>query len=219
MKKSGSNTHRHNGILSDHLRFSIYLALKRVMDLALGGLLTIIAIPILIICAVAVRLEGPGSIFFFQNRTGKGGRRFKMYKLRTMVHDADDLKEKYQHLNIHSYPDFKIPEDPRVTRVGRFLRKTSLDELPQLFNVIRGDMSLVGPRPTSFEASNYDIWHTARLEVIPGITGLWQISGRSNVGFDDRARLDVDYIRNRSLWLDLKILFRTFSSVIKRDGA
>ncbi|MEE8343386.1 MAG: sugar transferase [Gammaproteobacteria bacterium] len=219
MKPSGSNIRRHKGILSNRLRFSIYLALKRVMDLVLGGLLAIIALPILIICAVAVRIEGPGPIFFLQDRTGKSGRRFKMYKLRTMVHDADDLKEKYQHLNVHSYPDFKIPEDPRVTRVGRFLRKTSLDELPQLFNVIRGDMSLVGPRPTSFKASNYDIWHTARLEVIPGITGLWQISGRSNVGFDDRARLDVDYIRNRSLWLDLKILFRTFSSVIKRDGA
>ncbi len=219
MKYSRSNTRRHKGIPSDRLRFRIYLASKRTMDLVLGGLLTILAIPILIICAVAVRIEGPGAIFYFQDRTGKSGRRFKMYKLRTMVHDADDLKDKYQHLNIHSYPDFKIPEDPRVTRVGRFLRKTSLDELPQLFNVIRGDMSLVGPRPTSFKASNYDIWHTARLEVIPGITGLWQISGRSNVGFDDRARLDVDYIRNRSLWLDLKILFRTFGSVIKRDGA
>ena len=219
MKQSSSHTNYRRHILNDSIRLRIYLVLKRVMDLGFTGILLFIAIPILLGCVLAIKIEGPGPVFFLQDRTGKSGRRFKMYKLRTMVTDADNLKEKYQHLNIHSYPDFKIPDDPRITRVGRFLRKTSLDELPQLFNVITGEMSLVGPRPTSFKASNYDLWHTARLEVTPGITGLWQISGRSNIGFDDRARLDVEYIRNRSLWLDLKILFRTVTCVINREGA
>ena len=219
MKQSSSHTSYRRHILNDSIRLRIYLVLKRVMDLVFTGILLFIAIPILLGCVLAIKIEGPGPVFFLQDRTGKSGRRFKMYKLRTMVTDADNLKEKYQYLNIHSYPDFKIPDDPRITRVGRFLRKTSLDELPQLFNVITGEMSLVGPRPTSFKASNYDLWHTARLEVTPGITGLWQISGRSNIGFDDRARLDVEYIRNRSLWLDLKILFRTVACVINREGA
>jgi lipopolysaccharide/colanic/teichoic acid biosynthesis glycosyltransferase len=118
-----------------------------------------------------------------------------------------------------TYPDFKIPNDPRITRVGRFLRKTSLDEFPQLLNVFKGDMSLVGPRPTSFCSSTYALWQTARLGVTPGITGLWQVSGRANIDFDERNRLDIEYIRNQSFWYDIKILFRTFRCVLKRDGA
>ena len=118
-----------------------------------------------------------------------------------------------------SYPDFKIPSDPRITRVGRFFRKTSLDELPQIFNVIWGDMSLVGPRPTSFPSSTYDLWHTARLEIKPGITGLWQVSGRCEIGFNTRSRLDIAYVRNLSLLLDIKILLRTIGSVIHQNGA
>ena len=129
------------------------------------------------------------------------------------------MKEDLQHLNELSFPDFKISDDPRITRVGRFLRKTSLDELPQLFNVLKGDMSLVGPRPTSFGVETYSLWHTARLDVKPGITGLWQILGRSSIDFDERLRLDIAYIRNRCLTLDIKILFRTIGSVLKRNGA
>ncbi len=142
-----------------------------------------------------------------------------MYKFRTMVSDAEKLKQNYADLNELSWPDFKISDDPRVTRVGRFLRKTSLDELPQIINVLKGDMSLVGPRPTSFDASTYDLWHTERLEVLPGITGLWQVNGRSDVDFDERARLDIEYIEKQSVWLDLWILYRTIFVIFNQRGA
>jgi lipopolysaccharide/colanic/teichoic acid biosynthesis glycosyltransferase len=123
------------------------------------------------------------------------------------------------HLNEHTYPDFKITNDPRVTRVGRILRKASLDELPQILNVIQGDMSLVGPRPTSFKAETYQLWHTARLELKPGLTGLWQVSGRADLNFDDRLRLDIAYLRHRCLWLDIQILIRTVTAVLTTRGA
>ncbi len=142
-----------------------------------------------------------------------------MFKFRTMVQNAEELKKELAHLNQLNWPDFKAADDPRITRVGAFLRKTSLDELPQLLNVIRGDMSLVGPRPTSFHANTYDLWHTERLEVVPGITGIWQVSGRSDVDFDERVRLDREYIRRQSIMLDLKILFLTISAVVLRRGA
>ena len=142
-----------------------------------------------------------------------------MYKFRTMKTNAEDLKQKYAHLNQLSWPDFKIADDPRVTRVGRFLRKTSLDELPQLVNVLLGNMSLVGPRPTSFDVDTYALHHTERLEVVPGVTGLWQISGRSDLEFDERLRLDVEYIERRSLWLDVSILVRTVKAVFRPRGA
>ena len=142
-----------------------------------------------------------------------------MHKFRTMVENAEELKKDLAHLNVLTLPDFKIIDDPRVTRVGKFLRKTSLDELPQIFNVLKGDMSLVGPRPTSFEASTYTLWHTERLEVKPGITGLWQISGRSDIDFDERVRLDRKYIERQSFWFDLQILFGTFAAVLNRKGA
>jgi lipopolysaccharide/colanic/teichoic acid biosynthesis glycosyltransferase len=142
-----------------------------------------------------------------------------MYKFRTMLTNAEELKHVYAHMNELTWPDFKITDDPRVTRVGRILRKTSLDELPQLFNVLKGDMSLVGPRPTSFDASTYELWHTERLEVLPGITGLWQISGRSDLDFDQRLRLDIEYIERQSIWLDLWILLRTVTVVVNQRGA
>ncbi len=141
-----------------------------------------------------------------------------MYKFRTMLRNAEELKAQLAHLNVLPPPDFKIPNDPRITSVGRFLRKTSLDELPQILNVVRGDMSLVGPRPTSFASSTYSLWHTERLEVPPGITGLWQVHGRNSTTFDERLRLDIDYIRNMSLALDFKILMRTVVAVVRRSG-
>jgi len=156
---------------------------------------------------------------FKQLRTGKGGRRFNMYKFRTMVPNAEELKSKYAHLNELQWPDFKITNDPRITSVGRFLRNTSLDEMPQLFNVLIGDMSLVGPRPTSFGAETYKLWHTERLDVPPGLTGLWQIIGRAQVEFDDRLRLDIAYIEHRCLWLDINILMRTALAVFSQKGA
>ena len=189
------------------------------MDIVLTLPLFVAALPVLLLCMIMMKLDSKGPIFYMQQRTGKGGRRFKMLKLRTMVVNAEELKQQLQHLNQLSYPDFKVANDPRITRTGRFFRKTSLDELPQLLNVLKGDMSLVGPRPTSFCSSTYDLWHTARLQVTPGITGLWQISGRSDIDFDDRARLDIAYIRNRSIGMDFSILLRTISCVISNDGA
>ena len=196
-----------------------YLFLKRVIDISFSLILLPAVALLILLCAVLIKLNSRGPIFYLQERTGKGGKRFKMYKLRTMVPEADTLKAKYSSLNTQSYPDFKIPNDPRITKIGRILRKTSLDEIPQFFNVIKGDMSVVGPRPTSFSAATYDLWHTARLEIRPGITGLWQVSGRCSVDFDDRNRLDIAYRQNLSLWLDLKIMFRTISTVIKGRGA
>jgi lipopolysaccharide/colanic/teichoic acid biosynthesis glycosyltransferase len=196
-----------------------YARAKRLLDIVVALAVLPFVVLVLLLCVIAIRLDSTGPAFFTQLRTGQGGRRFKMLKLRTMVKDADSLKARYMHLNELTYPDFKITNDPRVTRVGRVLRKTSLDELPQIFNVLAGDMSLVGPRPTSFAASTYRLWHTARLEVKPGITGLWQISGRNELDFDDRLRLDVAYIRNRSFGLDFRILLRTFGSVLSGRGA
>jgi lipopolysaccharide/colanic/teichoic acid biosynthesis glycosyltransferase len=196
-----------------------YARLKRLLDLVVCLMVLPLIIVVLAVCMAAIRLESPGRSLFVQERTGKGGRRFGMFKLRTMVHNAHELKAMYMHLNEHSYPDFKITNDPRVTRCGRILRKLSLDELPQILNVIRGDMTLVGPRPTSFGADTYRLWHTARLEVKPGLTGLWQVSGRSDLDFDDRLRLDIAYIRNRCFWLDVQVLVRTFTAVLTTRGA
>lgn len=196
-----------------------YQRIKRLLDIALCIVALPVVLPILGLCAIAIKLDYPGPVFFAQLRTGRGGRRFKMYKLRTMVQNAPELKAKYMHLNELRYPDFKISNDPRVTPLGRILRKTSLDELPEIFNVLRGEMTLVGPRPTSFSADTYSLWHTARLDITPGITGLWQVSGRSQVGFDERLRLDIAYIRNRSLSLDIQILLRTVGAVLSGRGA
>jgi len=196
-----------------------YLITKRVMDVSLSILLLPILLPTMALCGLLIWLEDPGPVMFSRERTGLGGTPFKMFKFRTMVTNAEELKQKYAHLNEHTWPDFKITNDPRITRIGRFMRKTSLDELPQIFNVLKGDMSLVGPRPTSFPVSTYSLWHTERLEVQPGITGLWQISGRAEVDFDDRIRLDVEYIETQSIRLDLKILLNTFAVVFKSRGA
>ncbi|OHB78896.1 MAG: hypothetical protein A2V98_01590 [Planctomycetes bacterium RBG_16_64_12] len=196
-----------------------YGVAKRIMDLAICLAILPIALPLMAVSAALIWLEDRGPVLFRQMRTGKAGRRFAMLKFRTMVLNAEELKEKYAHLNQLTWPDFKIADDPRVTGIGKLLRKTSLDELPQLLNVIRGEMSLVGPRPTSFDVSTYKLWHAERLEVLPGITGLWQISGRSDVDFDERLRLDVEYITRRSLWLDVRILAATVTAVVHSEGA
>jgi lipopolysaccharide/colanic/teichoic acid biosynthesis glycosyltransferase len=196
-----------------------YLRLKRVLDFCGCLCLLPLAIPIMAVCAIAIWIEDPGSVLFYQLRTGKFGRRFTMYKFRTMKKNAEDLKRQYSHLNQLSWPDFKIAKDPRVTRVGTFLRKTSLDELPQILNVLRGDMSFVGPRPTSFDVDTYSLRQTERLEVVPGITGLWQINGRSDLDFDERLKLDLEYIENQSLWMDFGILIGTVKAVVRPRGA
>ncbi len=196
-----------------------YRDIMRVLDVVISLAVLPVVVPMLALCALAVRIDTPGAPFFTQLRTGRHGRRFGMYKMRTMVENAAELKEKYAHLNQLTWPDFKIKDDPRVTRVGAFLRRTSLDELPQVFNVLAGDMGLVGPRPTSFAADTYSLWHTARLDVKPGLTGLWQVSGRADLDFDDRLRLDIAYMQNRCLTLDLLILIRTVGAVFGGRGA
>jgi lipopolysaccharide/colanic/teichoic acid biosynthesis glycosyltransferase len=197
-----------------------YLLVKRFMDLFLVVATLPLWLPLNGIIALVIHVTSPGApVMFRQLRTGKGGRRFNMYKFRTMVHNAEELKAVYAHLNELQLPDFKITNDPRVTPIGRFLRRTSLDELPQLFNVLRGEMSLVGPRPTSFGPETYQLWHTERLDVMPGMTGLWQIIGRAHLEFDDRLRLDIAYIERASIWLDINILFRTFLEVFQQRGA
>jgi lipopolysaccharide/colanic/teichoic acid biosynthesis glycosyltransferase len=195
-----------------------FLRTKRAIDIAICVLISPLVLIVLAACAIAIRLDSPGAVLFTQQRTGRNGVRFAMYKFRTMVHNAEELKPSLQHLNILPPPDFKILNDPRITRVGRFLRKTSLDELPQILNVLRGEMSLVGPRPTSFHASTYSLWHSQRLEAIPGITGLWQVGGRNQMTFDERNRLDAAYIRNMSIRQDLKIMLLTIGSIVRRSG-
>jgi len=198
--------------------FVNYLRIKPIIDFVLSIILLILILPVLALCCIAIKLDSPGPVIFYQTRTGKGGKRFRIYKLRTMVQNAHELKEKYLHLNELKYPDFKITKDPRVTRVGRFLRRTSLDELPQIFNVLRGHMSLVGPRPSSYKAKTYDIWHTARFELKPGLTGLAQVCGRSELLLDDKIRYDIAYLRNISFWLDVQILLRTAVTVFNGNG-
>jgi len=192
---------------------------KRCLDVVVVLLLLPLAMPLMLLCMAAIMIEGGFPIFFFQNRTGISGRRFKMFKFRTMVTNAEELKGKLAHLNELTLPDFKIANDPRITRTGAFLRRTSLDELPQLINVLMGNMSLVGPRPTSFAAETYELWHTERLEVTPGITGLWQISGRSDIDFDERLRLDIEYMEKQSFFYDIRILILTVAAILSKRGA
>lgn len=195
-----------------------YRAVKRLIDITASIILLPLAAPIMLMCMVLIRLGSPGKAVFSQQRTGRNGRQFRMYKLRTMVQNADEMKESLRHLSIVPPPDFKIPNDPRVTRVGKVLRKTSLDELPQLWNVLRGDMSLVGPRPTFVKTDQFRLWHTERLDVRPGITGLWQVRERHGTTFDERQRLDIFYVKNMSLWLDIRILVLTLGAVFTKSG-
>jgi len=193
-----------------------YELFKRLFDLIVLTLTAPVWLPVVLICAIAVWIHSPGDpIFYRQTRTGRYGRPFGMLKFRTMVTNADELKERLRSESVVAWPDFKLVRDPRVTSVGVFLRKTSLDEIPQLFNVLTGQMSLVGPRPTSFPIATYKPWQTERLDVKPGITGLWQVYGRGEMEFDERSRLDIHYVHRRSLRLDFYILTRTFGSLLK----
>lgn len=206
------------GAQKRRLRMDTYLRIKRTIDVVVSLAVLPFVLPLLGLCYIAVKVESPGPFLFFQKRTGKGGKPIKVYKLRTMVKNAAELREKYMHLNELKPPDFKITNDPRVTKVGRFLRKASLDELPQIFNVLKGDMTLVGPRPSSYSAHTYDLWHTARFELKPGITGLAQVCGRSDLLLDEKLRYDIAYLRNISLWLDIRILLRTLPVVFGGEG-
>jgi exopolysaccharide biosynthesis polyprenyl glycosylphosphotransferase len=193
---------------------------KRVFDLLLAALLLPVAVPFMILTAIAIKLDSPGPILFRQERVGKWGQTFKCFKFRSMYVDADARKNELMHLNEADGVVFKMKKDPRVTRVGRVIRKLSVDELPQIFNVVQGNMSLVGPRPpVPIEVVQYEFDHFRRLNAIPGITGLQQVKGRSDISFERWVELDMQYIEEQSLRKDLWILLMTIPAVISGRGA
>lgn len=189
----------------------LYYIAKRFIDICGSSIGLIILSPFLLIIVIAIKLDSKGPVIFSQERVGKNGRRFKMYKFRSMVTNAEELLAKLKDKNEMSGPMFKMKEDPRITKVGKFIRKTSLDELPQLINVIKGDMSLVGPRPNlPREVEKFSDYHKLKLLAKPGLTCYWQVMGRNNIGFEDWMKLDIKYIEERNLWVDIKLIIRTF---------
>ena len=217
--------------------YRTYQLLKRGLDILVSAAALLVLAPVFGVIAIAVKLSSQGPVLFRQERFGRQARPFMFYKFRSMYADSDQTVHKaYVSRLIAGRPEsgngtgngaadeetriFKITGDPRVTPLGRFLRRSSLDELPQLWNVLRGEMSLVGPRPCiHYELEQYDDWHTSRLDVKPGMTGLWQVTARNRVGFDEMVRLDLAYVRQRSFWVDIKILLRTPRAVISGNGA
>jgi exopolysaccharide biosynthesis polyprenyl glycosylphosphotransferase len=198
-----------------------YLIVKRLMDI-FGAIIGLVFLSwLFLLVAILIKLEDPnGPIIFKQLRVGKDGKEFYMYKFRSMVTNAEELLDSLLHLNETTGAMFKMKEDPRVTKIGKFIRKTSIDELPQLWNVLKGDMSLVGPRPPlPREVAQYTEYDKQRLLVTPGCTGLWQVSGRNDLGFDEMVELDLKYIRERSLLYDIKIIFKTIKIMVKPNSA
>ncbi|MFX3651075.1 MAG: sugar transferase [Paenibacillus sp.] len=199
----------------------VYLFMKRMLDLLGSFIGLIILCPLFAVIGILIKIEAPqGSVFFRQVRVGQNGKEFHMYKFRSMVANAEDLLEQLIDQNEVNGNMFKMKNDPRITRIGKFIRKTSLDELPQLWNVFRGEMSLVGPRPAlPREVKNYTSYDRQRLQMIPGCTGLWQVSGRNSVGFEEMVELDLTYARERSMMVDIKIIFRTFKVLVGSKDA
>jgi exopolysaccharide biosynthesis polyprenyl glycosylphosphotransferase len=197
------------------------LLAKRLIDFCGSALLLLAMAPVFAIVAMLIKLDSPGPVFFRQERVGLNKRRFRLFKFRTMMDGADKQQLLLERLNEAEGPVFKIKDDPRITRIGKFLRRFSIDELPQLFNVLRGDMSLVGPRPLPVrDIERIDAqWHKRRLSVKPGVTCLWQVNGRSNVNFDHWVQMDLEYIDKWSLGLDIRILLKTIPAVLKGSGA
>ena len=192
------------------MEFSLYEVIKRLIDVVCSFMGVLLLSPLFIIIAIIIKTTSKGPVFFSQKRVGKNGREFDMYKFRSMVVNAEELKEKLAAQNEMSGPMFKMKDDPRVTKVGKFIRKTSIDELPQLWNVLKGDMSLVGPRPSlPKEVAQFEDWMYKRLEVKPGLTCYWQVSGRNNIDFEDWMKLDIKYVDERSTWIDIKLIFKT----------
>ena len=199
----------------------VYEFFKRVLDIVISVISLILLSPLFLVVAIVIRLDSKGRAIYVSDRITKNGKVFKMYKFRTMHEDAEDHLEKLkEHNEIKDGPAFKMTDDPRITRVGRFLRKSSIDELPQLVNIIKGDMSIVGPRPPlPREVADYTPYQYQRLGVVQGLTCYWQCSGRNDIGFKEWVELDLKYIRERSLWTDTKIFFRTFGAVFTMKGA
>lgn len=222
MNKSVSqDLHDYYKIDADKNKSIIYLSVKRLIDI-IGSLTAIILLsPVFIIIAIAIKVEDPkGTIFFSQERNGKYPKLFKMHKFRSMVHNAEELLETLKADNEMSGPVFKMKEDPRITKVGKFIRKTSLDELPQLFNILKGDMSFVGPRPPiPREVTLYTDYQLQRLGVKPGLTCYWQVSGRNNIDFDQWVELDLKYIKERNTWIDIKLILLTIPALLGDKNA
>lgn len=199
----------------------LYRGIKRLFDVVASAIGVVVISPVLLIIAICIKVDDPhGPVFYTQTRVGKDGHEFKIIKFRSMVSNADELLAKLQDQNEVDGAMFKMKDDPRITRVGRVIRKYSLDELPQLINVVTGSMSIVGPRPSLVsEVEQYTEYDKQRLLVTPGATGMWQVGGRNDVDFDEMVRLDLTYIQNRSVWLDLKIMLETVKVMIKPNGA
>lgn len=196
------------------------LFIKRMMDILISSLAILFFSPLIMLAAMIIKVTSKGPVFFKQERVGLNGRKFMLYKFRSMVNDAEALKEKLLHHNEMDGPVFKIKHDPRITPIGYIIRKTSIDEIPQFFNVLKGDMSIVGPRPPlRSEVERYEVWQRRRLSLKPGITCIWQVSGRNNIGFEEWMRMDLEYIDHWSLMLDLKLMFRTAWVVVTGYGA
>lgn len=197
-----------------------YYVIKRVIDI-IGSLCGLILLsPVLLITAIAIKLDSKGPVFFIQGRVGKNGQIFRMYKFRSMVEEAEKLKDKLKKKNEMSGPMFKMRDDPRITNIGRFIRKTSIDELPQLINIIKGEMSLVGPRPNlPKEVAQFNEYQMLKLMAKPGLTCYWQIMGRNSIDFEDWMRLDIKYIEDRSTFLDIKLIFKTFGVLFGDENA
>ena len=194
----------------DESKKRFYEICKRGIDIIGAGSGLLLLSPVIAVVACAVKFTSKGPIFFSQKRVGKNGKLFEMYKFRSMVVNAEELKEKLVHQNEMSGPMFKMKDDPRVTKVGKFIRRTSLDEIPQLWNVLKGDMSLVGPRPSlPKEVKQFEKWMYKRLTIKPGLTCYWQVSGRNNIDFEDWMKLDINYVEDRNLWIDIKLIFKT----------
>lgn len=197
-----------------------YYFIKRSMDLILAFIGIVVLCPMMLMVAIAIKLDSRGSVIFSQMRVGMNGKPFKMYKFRSMVDEAEELLDNLRSKNEMTGPVFKIKEDPRITRVGKFIRRTSIDELPQLFNVIKGDMSLVGPRPNlPQEVIKFTEYQRKKLIVKPGLTCYWQVMGRSSIDFDDWMKLDLEYIKDRSTLLDIKLIFKTFGVFFGDENA
>lgn len=204
----------------DHLKMELYYFFKRFIDVIGAFLGLVVLSPIILIISILIKLDSNGPILFSQDRVGKDKKVFKMYKFRSMVVNAEELKSKLKEQNEMSGPMFKMKEDPRVTKIGKFIRKTSIDELPQLINVIKGEMSLVGPRPSlPKEVEQFEPWMMERFQVKPGLTCYWQVYGRNDIDFEDWMKLDIKYVRERNIFIDLKLIFKTVFVLFGDDSA
>ncbi len=199
----------------------VYLTFKRTSDVVISTIAIVALMPLILLIGILIKIDSKGSVFYKQKRIGKNGKYFMIYKFRTMVSDANNINKYFSKDQIKEFnKNFKLENDPRITKIGKFLRKTSLDELPQLINIIKGDLSIIGPRPVvDNEIDKYGIYKDKFLSVTPGLTGNWAANGRSCTSYDERIKLELDYIDNISLKMDMQVFFKTIITVLKREGA